>query len=744
MYKRRQENEASDQGAALALVLFFIILTSLWLMAVITLTQSSSSAIVQNVEQSNIRSEIITEGIKRSLQKLTPDPNTLDPDNPSNVNKRLGTFINGCDTSDFTFTFQIAGREIQVNCDQAENSGYEYESNSLYLMGPYFSGSGWNLNKYCADADKCIVGQDGGLSVGGASGGGFDGGCVSAGQKRFLIYGGMVDLFGRWFDETKNSREEGLNLCERMEMKSSDQSPSSPVKVVLPVAGSSLCPEQTTPLVNISPIFNKDCNSRTLMRWGGKDSGVGKVTPLTEDSLNKIYEIEKSSVVVDSEMGKTLIKDSGEILSFGGSSGTIRISAPQRWLHSDIELEVFPSSGGNSSRIRTSPTGTTSSDSIYNFTLVSGSLNTGPTGRIFTDRVTFDPKSPNCASNYIQDPSNSRRYINVLPGVMTRIELEILNPLLGPGSGCGNGTAAKGPAIVMRSAEVWTGGNLDQRVISGVFRVNPITSGGVNSKSRTSSNSIIINNGEVVLFGGDPIQQFPTQAAILKVPSYTGEIVNQCPILNGYQDNDPSTLYKGVRLEFSGYSYIHVQKGKLILCGDIKEISGTSERQVQPVIVAPRRQSYESFTGQIIWGQQDSSASNSSDCSSEHDDCPIIELEQGSNSNEDCATITNCIYIKGKVIAPGSWIDLDLNGQTVATFEGGIMARAMSVSTTASGPPGRKIEGGQWRYLSDRIVQLWFTEKSSNRSLGTVQIKIIDTKSRLAVGYKVLSWRAGW
>jgi hypothetical protein len=708
--KLRRAQSKSDSGAALALVLFFVILTSLWLMAVITLTQSSSSAIAQNVELSNLRSEMISKGLSDALTKLTPcpatpnpdDPNEPDPNNPGKKCTRLGTSMNTCANVNFASIFANTPQEVTVRCDEGSQSGFEYDPNALYLMGPFLSSSGWNLTTNCVSTNKCTIGEDGGLRII-TSGPGYitEPVCnTSSGNERFLISGGMVDLFGRW-DQVN---------CSNFEIrKPSYLSSSQPVRVTYPFPSSVLCPKQLG--VVIEP--NANCNFGSALKWGGKTSGIGKITNLTQEALDKIYEIERTSVVSNVELPKTLIAPSAEISEYSSVSrvGKITIMSPARNLHVGIELLVAqPNDSWSKIRIDSGAVA-----SKYSFSFTSGSqLTNGVTSQIYTRRATFDPEFPDCkvSGGYRKDFTTDRAYISVFPGELSATELEILNPLLDSGSGCGDGSENKA-AVLLRS---------------GIYRLL-----GTLSKTRNSSNSIILNNQEVVLFGGDPSKQFP----------------NSKPILNNSQEEQcPSTgdNYLGVRLEFSGYSYIWVKQGHLVLCSDLKKVEGLSEIQSQPVIVAPRIQSYESYLDQLVWG----GGNVSTDCSSSHEgDCPLLELEQGSTSTvgsdtEFCGVVKNCIYIKGRIIAPSTWLDLDLNGKTIATFDGGIMARALSVNTTASGPPGRIVESGRWQYLSNRVVQLWFTEKASGRNLGTLQVEIIDSKKRLATGYRILGWRAGW
>ena len=709
LLKFRVSQSKSDSGAALALVLFFVILTSLWLMAVITLTQSSSSAIAQNVELSNLRSEMVSQGLSDALSKLTPcpttpnpdDPNARDPNNPDKKCTRLGTSINSCANVQFAPIFANTPEEVTVRCNQGSQSGFEYDPNALYLMGPFLSSSGWNLQTNCIKSNECKIGEDGGLRII-TSGLGYtiDPICnSSSGNERFLISGGMVDLFGRWYEVN----------CSNFEIrKPSNLISNQPVRITFPFPSSVLCPKQLG--VSIEP--NANCNFGSAMKWGGKTSGIGKITNLTQEALDKIYEIERTSVVSSSELSKTLISPSSEISEYSTSSkvGKIKILNPARNLHVGIELLI--AQGNDSwSKIRIT---SGAIDNTYSLIFVSGPvLNNGVSGQVYTQRATFDPAFPDCkvSGGYRKDFATDRAYISVFPGQLTSTELSILNPLLDSGSGCGDGSDNKA-AVVLRS---------------GVYRI-----AGSSSKTRDSSNSIILNNQNVVLFGGDPSKQFPNLKPILNNLQE-----RQCP----EQDN-----YQGVRLEFSGYSYIWVKQGHLVLCSDLRTVDGLTELQSQPVIVAPRIQSYESFSDQLAWG----GGNVSTDCSLTHEgDCPLIELEQGSTSsvgsdNEFCGTVKNCIYIKGRIIAPATWLDLDLNGKTIATFDGGVMVRALSVNTTASGPPGRIVESGRWQYLSNRVVQLWFTEKASGRALGTVQVEIIDTKNRLATGYKILGWRAGW
>ena len=250
----------SDEGSALALVLFFIILISLWLGSVALLTQSSSSAIKTNIAESQKRSDLVDLGVKVALQELTPNPacasGTIDDVN-YDLSCRRGTLFQPCSSDQFFNHLEavLASTEIKVRCGQSTLSGIESSLGSLILLGD---------GSTCVSG--CVVGKDGGLSI--SASGASDPtspACSSStgSSSRYRIYGGVINLSGKW---------EGVD-CTDFEIATSptDTNP----KIVQPLAGDAYCPSYFAPCAALS-------------QWGGKASGIGSISSLTLSKYNKI------------------------------------------------------------------------------------------------------------------------------------------------------------------------------------------------------------------------------------------------------------------------------------------------------------------------------------------------------------------------------------------------------------------------------------------------------------------------
>jgi hypothetical protein len=104
-----------------------------------------------------------------------------------------------------------------------------------------------------------------------------------------------------------------------------------------------------------------------------------------------------------------------------------------------------------------------------------------------------------------------------------------------------------------------------------------------------------------------------------------------------------------------------------------------------------------------------------------------------------------CLNFFGPIFAPASWLDISLNGSTVSTFQKGVIAKALSIKQTGSGPPTKSIFSSGILSTGDRHVQLNFFRRSSGQYLGSVQLKINDSGGyKLASGYLRKAWRVGW
>ena len=62
--------QSSESGAALAMVLIMVIVLGLWMGAVATLAQNSNTIIRTNVEQSAMRTQMVSYALTQSLNQL--------------------------------------------------------------------------------------------------------------------------------------------------------------------------------------------------------------------------------------------------------------------------------------------------------------------------------------------------------------------------------------------------------------------------------------------------------------------------------------------------------------------------------------------------------------------------------------------------------------------------------------------------------------------------------------------------
>lgn len=262
-----------DTGSALALVLFFIVLLSLWLGSVSLLTQSSSSAIRQNLSQNELRSQYVGYGFNAALSALTPYPGTScqgaidDKSNPC----RRGTLANPCNNSNFASAFNSALAQIfptnvnkdlqlinnlKVVCDQAPNSGIYTSLPSLVLIG-----DGSDCNN--PNSSPCEIGKHGGLRI--SASGASDSSTplcssIEGASSRYVSYGSVFNRSGKWQDVD----------CSDFEIKNI---PLEMSYIYQPTSNlDAYCPSNWTP-----------CNP--LDNWGGKYNNIGKIKNLSYNNF---------------------------------------------------------------------------------------------------------------------------------------------------------------------------------------------------------------------------------------------------------------------------------------------------------------------------------------------------------------------------------------------------------------------------------------------------------------------------
>lgn len=186
-----------DQGAALALVLLFVVALSLWLAAATQLSQSTNSSVARNVASAAERAVKFNDAYKVALRGLTPNVacNGTDPDNQSDP-CRVGTFVNDCATAADGWTTN----GIEVQCRASSESGRIQPLASYLILGtgcdPAYTGA------------DCVreVGNAGGLAVKAAASSGeaatqywskvpaYD----PSSDPRLQLTGGIINAAGQW------------------------------------------------------------------------------------------------------------------------------------------------------------------------------------------------------------------------------------------------------------------------------------------------------------------------------------------------------------------------------------------------------------------------------------------------------------------------------------------------------------------------------------------------------------------
>lgn len=168
----------SDQGAALAMVLVFIVVFALWMASLAVLTQSSTASLAKNTEENVRRAQIVNSILPRAISELNyPIRLGVDEDVA-----RCDEFsfrsseINGVMT--YTIPVRIKGalvsESVKVQCTQALKSGTTQPVASFLLTGGMPpSGTG-------------VTGQDGGLKL------------DRTGGQPLVVTGGITNVSGAW------------------------------------------------------------------------------------------------------------------------------------------------------------------------------------------------------------------------------------------------------------------------------------------------------------------------------------------------------------------------------------------------------------------------------------------------------------------------------------------------------------------------------------------------------------------
>lgn len=171
----RRRHTPHDQGAALAMVLVLVVILSLWLSAVLVLTESAASAIKTNAERSERRSALVTDALAQVLNQMSYGA--------TGTTRRLGMdeVARTCPPEQVVTATKFGSSEqVRVFCTQIVQSGKVASLASLILTG-----------NSCGSS--CVPGQDGGLYVDTNSNGNS---CGAASDIRLAFKSGVINYSG--------------------------------------------------------------------------------------------------------------------------------------------------------------------------------------------------------------------------------------------------------------------------------------------------------------------------------------------------------------------------------------------------------------------------------------------------------------------------------------------------------------------------------------------------------------------
>lgn len=195
-----------DDGAALAMVLIFIVILSLWMAALAVLTQTSGASLTKNTEENIRRAQIINSILPRAISEL-------------NYPIRLGMDEDQARCNEYTFrTSQSPGiltysvptvikgvtvnEDVTVQCIQSNKSGTTQPVASFLLTGGMPpSGTG-------------VIGQDGGLKL-------------DPGAPRLVVTGGITNVSGAWAN-VNNSTLQLQKICANTDITDVTQCEGDP------------------------------------------------------------------------------------------------------------------------------------------------------------------------------------------------------------------------------------------------------------------------------------------------------------------------------------------------------------------------------------------------------------------------------------------------------------------------------------------------------------------------------------
>ena len=167
-----------DEGAALAMVLVFITVISLWMATLAVLTQTSGASLTKNTEENIRRAQIVNSVLPRAISELNyPDRLGMDVA-PFRCNEKKFRTTEEPGILTYSVPTVIKGEtlteEVKVECLQSKNSGSTEPVASFLLTGGM-----------PPSGTVGVIGRDGGLKL-------------DPGSPRLIVTGGITNVSGAW------------------------------------------------------------------------------------------------------------------------------------------------------------------------------------------------------------------------------------------------------------------------------------------------------------------------------------------------------------------------------------------------------------------------------------------------------------------------------------------------------------------------------------------------------------------
>ena len=167
-----------EDGAALAMVLVFITVISLWMATLAVLTQTSTASLSKNTEENIRRAQIVNSVLPRAISELNyPDRLGMDV-SPYRCNEKKFRTTEEPGTLTYSVPTVIKGEtlteEVEVECIQSNNSGSTEPVASFLLTGGM-----------PPSGTVGVIGRDGGLKL-------------DPGAPRLIVTGGITNVSGAW------------------------------------------------------------------------------------------------------------------------------------------------------------------------------------------------------------------------------------------------------------------------------------------------------------------------------------------------------------------------------------------------------------------------------------------------------------------------------------------------------------------------------------------------------------------